>query len=66
MMKIFTRTFRVRWSEIDPTGHVYPSHYLRYLVETASDWGVAQLGEDYIEAYGQIWVVRETMMILSS
>jgi YbgC/YbaW family acyl-CoA thioester hydrolase len=30
------------------------------LVETASDWGAAQLGEDDIEAYGKIWVVRET------
>jgi YbgC/YbaW family acyl-CoA thioester hydrolase len=29
-------------------------------VETASDWGATQLGEDDIEAHGQIWVVRET------
>ncbi len=60
MSKIYTRNFRVRWSEIDPTGQVSPSYYLRYLVETASDWGATRLGEDDIEAHGQIWVVRET------
>ena len=39
MSKIFTRTFRVRWSELDASGQVSPASYLRYLVETAYDWG---------------------------
>ena len=53
MSKIYTRNFRVRWSEIDPNGQVSPSYYLRYLVETASDWGATQLGEDDIERMGK-------------
>lgn len=61
MSKIFTRTFRVRWSEVDATGRVGVAHYLRYLVETALDWGATgQLGADEIDALGQVWVIRET------
>jgi acyl-CoA thioester hydrolase len=61
MSKIFTRTFRVRWSEVDATGSVRASHYLRYLVETALDWGATgQLGADDISALGQVWVIRQT------
>jgi len=41
MSKIFTRTFRVRWGELDPSGTVSPVNYLRYLIETAWDWVVA-------------------------
>ena len=43
MSKIFTRTFRVRWSELDASGTVAPAAYLRYLVETAYDWGAVWL-----------------------
>jgi len=61
MSKIFTRTFRARWGELDPNGFVSPANYLRYLVETAWDWGVA-VGMD--ANYGQnpdvFWVIRET------
>ena len=62
MPKIFTRKFRVRWSEIDTNGQVSPADYLRYLVETAFDWWDAsvKLGADDIEALGLFWVVRET------
>ena len=62
MPKIFTRKFRVRWSEIDTNGQVSPADYLRYLVETAFDWWGAsvKLGADDIEALGLFWVVRET------
>ena len=64
MSKIFTRTFRVRWSEINSNGQVGPASYLRYLVETASDWGAAQLGVDNFEALGHVWVIRETEFTL--
>jgi YbgC/YbaW family acyl-CoA thioester hydrolase len=61
MSKVFVRRFRVRWSEIDANGQVMVANYLRYLVETALDWGATgQLGADDIDALGQIWVIRET------
>jgi YbgC/YbaW family acyl-CoA thioester hydrolase len=61
MSKIFTRTFRVRWGELDASGTVSPANYLRYLVETAWDWGVA-LGWDanYSQNPDVFWVIRET------
>jgi YbgC/YbaW family acyl-CoA thioester hydrolase len=61
MSKIFTRRFRVRWSETNANGQVGVASYLRYLVETAWDWGAAgQLSVDDVKAHGQTWVVRET------
>ena len=61
MSKIFTRTFRVRWSETNAYGQVGIVSYLRYLVETAWDWGAAgQLSLDDVKGLGQTWVVRET------
>ena len=61
MSKIFTRMFRVRWGELDPSGTVSPANYLRYLMETAWDWGVA-LGWDvnYSQNPDIFWVIRET------
>ena len=63
MSKIFTRTFRVRWGELDPSGVVSPANMLRYLMETAWDWGVA-LGWDanYSQNPDVFWVIRETEM----
>ena len=61
MSKIFTRTFRVRWGELDASGSVSPANYLRYLVETAWDWGVAAgWGADYSRNPDVFWVIRET------
>ena len=61
MSKIFTRTFRVRWCVIDATGRVGSANYLRYLLETAWDWGAAgELGKDDVDALGHVWVIRET------
>jgi len=60
MSKIFTRTFRVRWAELDPSGSVSPANYLRYIVETAWDWGVAiGWGENYSQNTDVFWVIRE-------
>jgi acyl-CoA thioesterase FadM len=65
MPKIFTRTFRVRWSETDTNGQVGLISYLRYLMETAWDWGAAgQLSLDDVRGLGQTWVVRETQLNL--
>lgn len=63
MSKIFTRTFRVRWGELDPSGTVSPANYLRYLIETAWDWGTA-MGWDanYSQNPDVFWVIRETDM----
>lgn len=61
MSKIHTRTFRARWSEQDANGIIAPASYLRYLVETAYDWGDA-LGlaaSDYTR-FGLFWLIRET------
>jgi YbgC/YbaW family acyl-CoA thioester hydrolase len=61
MSRIFTRTFRVRWSETNADGQVGSRSYLRYLMETAWDWGTAgQLSLDDVNRLGQTWVVRET------
>jgi acyl-CoA thioester hydrolase len=61
MSKIFTRTFRVRWSELDAGGTVAPAGYLRYLVETAYDWGDALgLGAEKDSHLGLFWLIRET------
>ena len=61
MSKIFIRTFRVRWSELDASGNVSPANFLRYLVETAYDWGDALgLGPNSDEALGLFWLIRET------
>jgi len=61
MSKIFTRPFRVRWCETNADGQVDFASYLRYLVETAWDWGAAGgLSLDDVKAHGQAWVVRET------
>jgi YbgC/YbaW family acyl-CoA thioester hydrolase len=60
MSKIFTRTFRVRWSELDAIGTVSPANYLRYLLETAWDWGIA-IGwdADYSQNPDVLWLIRE-------
>jgi len=61
MSKIFTCTFRVRWGELDPSGTVSPANYLRYLIETAWDWGVAAgMDANYSQAPDVFWVIRET------
>jgi YbgC/YbaW family acyl-CoA thioester hydrolase len=61
MSKIFTRSFRVRWGELDPSGVVSPANYLRYLIETAWDWGIAMGWDaDYSENPDVFWVIRET------
>ena len=60
MSKEFTRTFRVRWSETNAIGQVDLSGYLRYLMETAWDWGAANgLSIAENEKLGVAWVVRE-------
>jgi YbgC/YbaW family acyl-CoA thioester hydrolase len=63
MSKIFTHSFRVRWGELDPSGTVSPANYLRYLIETAWDWGTA-MGWDanYSQNPDVFWVIRETEM----
>ena len=61
MSKIFTRTFRVRWGELDASGTVSPANILRYLIETAWDWGTAiGWGTDYSQNPDVFWVIRET------
>ena len=61
MSKIFTRTFRVRWGELDASGTVSPANYLRYLIETAWDWGVAAgMDPNYSQNPDVFWVIRET------
>jgi YbgC/YbaW family acyl-CoA thioester hydrolase len=61
MSKIFTRLFRVRWGELDASGTVSPANYLRYLVETAWDWGVAAgMNANYSQNPDVLWLIRET------
>jgi len=61
MSKIDTRTFRVRWSEINAHGHVDIPGFLRYLVETAWDWGATSgLSIAESDKLGLAWVIGET------
>jgi acyl-CoA thioester hydrolase len=61
MSKIFTRTFRVRFSECNAYGQAGTAHLVRYLVETAWDWGAAnQLGMRESGELGLIWPILET------
>ena len=63
MSKIFTRSFRVRFTETNANAEVDITSYLRYLIETATDWGAAgHLSMDDIHALGQAWVIRETQL----
>ena len=61
MNKPFSRTFRVRWSELNARGHVDLAGYFHYIVETAWDWGAAN-GLSIVESekLGFAWVMRET------
>jgi YbgC/YbaW family acyl-CoA thioester hydrolase len=61
MSKVFTRRFRVRWSEVDATNRVPAAKYLEYLSEMAYDWGAANnLGFDESGVLGVVWVILET------
>jgi YbgC/YbaW family acyl-CoA thioester hydrolase len=61
MPDYFSRTFRVRWSEVNAAGQVDLAGYLRYLVETAWDWGAANgLSMQQSGDLGLAWVIRET------
>jgi len=61
MSKIFTRTFRVRWGELDPSGTVSPANYLRYLIETAWDFGDSLgLGANASQDLDLFWLIRDT------
>ena len=51
----------MRWGELDHSGTVSPANYLRYLIETAWDWGTAiGWGEKYSQNPDVFWVIRET------
>ena len=61
MKKPFTRTFRVRWSELNAIGHVDLAGYFHYVIETAWDWSAANgFSVDESEKLGIAWVIRET------
>jgi YbgC/YbaW family acyl-CoA thioester hydrolase len=61
MSKVFTRTYRARYSEINPDGLLSPSDFARYIIETAYDWGeILGLGYSVSETLGLYWVIRET------
>lgn len=63
MSKIFTRSFRVRFSELDAAGCVSPASHLRCLVETAYDWGESLgLGALDSQQLGIFWLIRETAL----
>lgn len=60
MSKIFTRSFRVRFSEVDTFGRVSSPHILRYFVETAWDWGASEeLSLHESETMELLWLIRE-------
>lgn len=61
MTKVFTRRFKVRWSEVGAAKRVPASKYMEYLVETAFDWGSAnKLGFEESLALGVAWIILET------
>lgn len=61
MAEPYTRTFRVRWSEINALGQVDLAGLLRYIIETAWDWSTASgFSAEDSEKHGLAWVIRET------
>jgi acyl-CoA thioester hydrolase len=60
MAKIFSRTFRVRFDEVDIFGRVGSPQILSYFVETAWDWGASE-GLSLEDSAHQelLWLVRE-------
>jgi len=61
MSKIFTRTYRARYSEINANGQLTPTDFARYIIDTAYDWGeTLGLGDKVSEQLGLYWVIRET------
>lgn len=61
MSQEFTRSFRVRWSEMGAAHRVRASQYMDYLVELAYAWGGSQgLGFEESRALGLVWVILET------
>ncbi|MBT3189914.1 MAG: acyl-CoA thioesterase [Anaerolineae bacterium] len=61
MTELFTRTFRVRWSEDNALGQLDLAGYFRYVIETAWEWGASNgLGIVESEQLGLAWVIRET------
>lgn len=61
MSKIFTRSYRARYSEINANGQLTPTDYARYIIDTAYDWGeILGLGDKVSEQLGLYWVIRET------
>jgi acyl-CoA thioesterase FadM len=60
MSKIFTKTYRARYSDINASGLLDPADCARYIVDTAYDWG-ERLGLGYTasDELGLYWVIRE-------
>jgi acyl-CoA thioester hydrolase len=55
----YTRSFRVRYSECDPYGHLNNANYLRFMQETASDASTAAgYGEARYSEMGRVWLIR--------
>jgi len=61
MLALYERSFRVRYDECDPYGHVNYAIYLRYMQEAAFD-ASARVGYDFTTyaAMNRYWCVRET------
>ena len=67
MANTHRRNFIVRWSELDANGRFGLEHYLRYLIETAYDWGESlDLGYQAYERLGIYWLIRETELMVES
>jgi len=67
MANIHRRNFIVRWSELDANGRFGLEHYLRYLIETAYDWGESlDLGYQAYERLGIYWLIRETELMVET
>lgn len=67
MANIHRRNFTVRWSELDANGRFGLEHYLRYLIETAYDWGESlDLGYQAYERLGIYWLIRETELLVET
>ncbi len=68
MSKIFTRTYRTRYCDVNADGRLAPADYARYIIDTAYEWGEnLGLGDKVSEELGLYWVIRETeIQILGS
>ena len=70
MSKIFTRTYRTRYCDVNADGRLAPADYARYIIDTAYEWGenlglgdkVFVFGTDMNNQMGQMLQAKDDIL----